>query len=154
MNETTIIYRIEWKDGAGPYCEYLPGTFCGQRDPAIYELREAVRVAHSGCPEHPVVTYDTYPPEAKTSGNMLCGCISLQQLSTWFKGYRAWMARLGFKLCIYHVPTMYVGFGKKQVEFPIRKATLVAKLSPSVSRIPKYALTPKVRKSKDDSIPF
>lgn len=118
-----LIYRVEHTDGNGPYSSR--GADDTYRS---FELREW---AGSLCWKH---NDEAHPgPSADGIGYMdeveVCGFVSRQKLTSWFREEMEALARFGFKIKVYDVPASAVRKGQRQCVFNRFEASLVEELS-------------------------
>jgi hypothetical protein len=96
-----IVYRVENKNGVGPYD--------GTSDGSLWQTRDHVEPSHPG-PKDDGIDFER--------GEDYCGFASFEQLRDWFESEELVMLRkLGFRVRRISVPRSRVKFGKKQVVF-------------------------------------
>ena len=120
------VYRIEWKDGIGPYRS-------SGRTGEVCDFAYTLRQRHNGDPDRPSPSVD----------GLVCpfwneyhfGFRSLASFRRWFAGLLVELEQLEYKLLVYEVPKGFVEQGKKQLAFNKDKATKVAEFVPTVKRV-------------------
>jgi hypothetical protein len=96
-----IVYRVENKNGVGPY----DGTGIW----SLWQTRDHVEPSHPG-PKDDGIDFK--------SGEYICGFASYRKLRDWFEAEElVALRKLGFRVRRIRVPRSKVKFGKKQVVF-------------------------------------
>lgn len=113
-----LVYRFENDRGFGPY------TSRGCCGPEQFALQSELCEAHC----------DSYHPpiwegvRGFKSGDMFCGCPSLDSLKVWFDGFVERLFEAGYSICCYEVPESDVRYGRNQVAFSWENAELVERI--------------------------
>ncbi len=106
------VYRVENNEGNGPYD---PDTKLGYR---ICRSHGHLRELRPTLPESGLFL---------PGKHQFCGCESLKQLKSWFKGWWKQLRKAGFSISVYEVPEEFVDIGSEQLLFIKSKAILIKK---------------------------
>lgn len=112
-----LVYRFENERGFGPYCS------AGCRGELQYALQSELCQAHCDGYHRPVWYIKGFK-----SGEMFCGCISIDSLRVWFDGFIDKLFIAGYHIACYDVPACDIYYGSNQVAFAWENAELVERI--------------------------
>lgn len=109
------VYRIEDKNGWGPYSSCYMMDWEHPREVVLCRLQEA----HSRDPLRPSPYTNGEPWEDyySSSKDMVFGFASLQELYNWFNGFVEDLINVGFYIKTFEVPNNQVKLGRLQLAF-------------------------------------
>lgn len=115
MENKVLVYRVEDKDGDGPYlCHHK------NKPSLISEFGSGV---HSGCKKHPNPRVDG---EIIRTDKDFCGFATFEKIFDWFEDDKIeWFETNGFFVAVYEVCESVVQYGNIQLVFRKDGAILV-----------------------------
>jgi len=111
-----LVYRVEYpKDGLGPYRGSLRHNGVEYTKDELQDLSSLSSVLctkHDSSNGHPAIGIDFCT--VSFSKAFFCCFTDIRSLKDWFRGYRASLRRIGFRVGVYEISNTFVQYGDSQ----------------------------------------